>query len=131
MRSELTKLCETIGVRAEVTYGNNAPYDAKDDDWRRTAHPWTIVLRLGRRRLTVPFWTGSARTDEPTAADVLGCLASDARLGEESFHDFCSDIGYDEDSRTAEKTWKACRATAPRLRRFLGEHFDAVANAEH
>ena len=35
------------------------------------------------------------------------------------------------DSRSAERTYKACKALAPRLRRFLGEDFEEVCRAEH
>lgn len=131
-RSELDRLCSSLGVRAETTYGNDE-LDASDgyDDWRRTAHPWTVTLRYGRRRLTVPFWTGSAHTEDPTAADVLACLVSDARAGEQSFEEFCADFGYDSDSRQAHNTWKACSKLAPRVRRLLGDDFERFARAEH
>lgn len=44
------------------------------------------------------------RAVTPTLYDVLACLQN-YDVG--SFEDFCSDFGYDEDSRTAEKTYKA------------------------
>jgi hypothetical protein len=62
---------------------------------------------------------------------VLSCVTSDARSGELSFHEFCQEFGEDEDSRKAEKMWKACRRLTPKVKRFLGEHFDDVANASH
>lgn len=136
-RETMTKFCERHGIRATVTYGVSARamLGAADDDWRRTAHPWTVKLTRrgvdGRRTLTVPFFTGPAITDEPTAADVLACLVSDANSGEMTFSEFCSAFGYDEDSRAAEATWRACRAMAPRVRRFLGSDFDDALNAEH
>jgi len=40
----------------------------------------------------------------PSAYDVLACLTK-SEVG--SFKDFCGDYGYDEDSRKAEKTYKA------------------------
>lgn len=40
----------------------------------------------------------------PTAYDVLACLQ---KYPVGTFEDFCSEFGYDEDSRTAEKTYKA------------------------
>jgi len=41
---------------------------------------------------------------EPTAYEVLACLTKNEV---ESFEDFCASFGYDEDSRKAEKTYKA------------------------
>lgn len=125
--SQLRALCAKLNIKIESTYGAvELPAD-----WQRDAHPYKCRLTFQRRALTVPFFIGSAHTNEPSAADVLYCLASDARSGEESFEDFCSNMGCDIDSRKAEKTWKACRAIAPRLRRFLGDSFDDVCNAEH
>lgn len=36
-------------------------------------------------------------------------FVSDAMAGAKSFHDFCSDFGYNEDSRNAEHVYKACK----------------------
>jgi len=41
---------------------------------------------------------------EPTMYDVLTCLT---KYDPETFENFCSEYGYDEDSRTAERTYKA------------------------
>lgn len=42
--------------------------------------------------------------EAPTLYDVLACLQ---KYDVGTFEDFCSDFGYDTDSRTAEKTYKA------------------------
>jgi hypothetical protein len=70
MKSELTKLCEELGITATSVYGTTKPLPENFRD----CHPYTVTLRFGRRRMTVPFYMGSAHTDEPTASDVLGCL---------------------------------------------------------
>ena len=36
------------------------------------------------------------------------CMIDDAIAGLDSFEDFCSNFGYDEDSRQAERIYKAC-----------------------
>lgn len=46
----------------------------------------------------------SHKIAKPTAYDVLACLT---KYDVGSFDDFCSEFGYDEDSRTAEKIYKA------------------------
>src|SRR3990167_2453382 len=58
---------------------------------------------------------------EPTAAEVLDCLASDAAGLDNSrnFEDWCSEYGYNEDSRTAWRTYKTVVHEAVRLRHFL------------
>jgi hypothetical protein len=123
--SQLEKLCADLGITCESKYGGEVPSNFAN------AHPYLVTLHFKRRMLVVPFYMGSAHTVEPTSADVLYCLCSDTRAGELSFDEFCSEFGYDSDSRKAEAEWKACAAVAPRVRRFLGETFDDVANAEH
>ena len=61
-----------------------------DGPSRAQANGWKVTLRYQGRCLTVPFWTGVALS-EPTAADVLECLASDATSADESFDNLCAD----------------------------------------
>ena len=53
-----------------------------------------------------------------TAAQVLGSVAQDCRgpyVDRQSFEDWCSEYGYDTDSRKAEATFRACREGGERL----------------
>lgn len=129
--SNLSNLCEEKGVKAKAVYGNKSADTGKLEEWQRAAQPWTVTLRYQGRRLTVEFWQGQAHTEPPTAADVLSCLITDTDCGEREFEEFCSDLGYDPDSRKAESTWKACAKTAVKVRRLLGDDFDEFAVAEH
>lgn len=57
----------------------------------------------------------------PTVEDVLDSLRSDAATVQWcTFADWCRDLGYDTDSRTAERIYRACQDIATRLRVFLG-----------
>jgi len=40
---------------------------------------------------------------------------TDAQLGSDTFENFCAELGYDTDSRKAEKIWKACRLSAKKI----------------
>ncbi len=83
---------------------------------------WRVTLRSRGRQMTVPFSQGPAICKEPSAADVLDCLASDAASAEgRSFEEWASDMGYDGDSRRALKTFNAVERQTEKLRRFLGE----------
>jgi hypothetical protein len=61
-------------------------------------------------RNTFQYDFGNAKNDKivrpiaPTLYDVLACLQ---KYDVGTFDDFCGEFGYDEDSRTAEKTYKA------------------------
>lgn len=99
--------------------------------WPEGASHWTVTLRMARRRMTVAYSMGSAHRGEPDCADVLACVASDASSADQPFESWASDLGYDTDSREAERTWKACREARAKLIRFAGDHFDRIVAAEH
>jgi hypothetical protein len=80
------------------------------------------------------FSQGSTHTTEPTLAEVLDCLASDASGYEQAkdvaranihedvtFDNWASEYGYDTDSRKAEKTFRTVKRQAEQLKRTLGE----------
>lgn len=117
----LKQLCNAVKCRS--VYGAKKPYD-QQDEWQRKANSYRVTLSYKGRRYTFDFWQGIGITEEPTAHGCLDCLLSDAQSGEMDFPEFCSEFGYDEDSRRAEKTWKACQKAAPKLRRLLGEDFE-------
>jgi hypothetical protein len=86
----------------------------------------TVLKRRVPRsvKMTVYFSKGTGHHGaEPTVEEVLDCLSSDAAGIENAsnFEDWCSEYGYDTDSRSAEKTFKACEHSAKRLRNFLGD----------
>ena len=90
--------------RATKHYGNEAPE------------------KIGPRSFGLYFSQGSAHTENPTLADVLDCLASDAGGYENarSFDDWAAEYGYDTDSRKAEKTFRAIKRQAEQLKRTIG-----------
>lgn len=131
-RSDLERLCKTRNLRAVVAIGS-APFP---ESWGTPkglpGRSWRVrLLYQGRTMGPVDFFTGSGIKETPGAADVLSCLISDAYSGELSFEDFCAELGFDEDSRKAERTWKQCAAYTGHVRHLLGDDFDVFAEAEH
>jgi hypothetical protein len=72
--------------------------------------------------MVVYFSQGPAIEQEPTAEDVLDCLASDyaGYDNARSFEDWCGEYGYDTDSRKAEAIWREVSAQAHELENLLG-----------
>ena len=103
-------------------YADTNPNMDMDAEWAVAASHWKCRFRRGNQCLTTYFSMGSAHIGNPKAADVLDCLASDAASIENarSFEDWCSDFGYDTDSRRAERTFKTCERQAHKLKQFLG-----------
>lgn len=128
--SPLERVCEREGVTVESVYGGaEVPSQA---GWVSGTVGWKVTLRYDGRQLTTSYYTGPAIEREPTAADVLYCLISDASVADcPNFESWCADMGYDTDSRKALATFEACKAMAPKLQRFLGARYDAFTCAEH
>ena len=133
MTEKLTDLCEFFKIRAHANAVDSNP-NMESEMLDGSRHYKVRLFRMvdGKQRsLTVPFSQGPAIKDPPTAADVLSCLVSDARLGDQSFEDFCKELAYDSDSRRAERTWRACSRMGSKVVAFLGDEFERFEKAEH
>lgn len=109
---------------AGITLRAESCVDNPHMDGSENMDNWRCVLRAGRSRMTIYFSKGLGHKGAaPEAAEVLDCLASDAAGFEnaQGFEDWCSEYGYDADSRRAERTFKTVERQAKRLRAFLGE----------
>ena len=119
MKTKFEKTIEKNHIRISCKYGAPVNDEFKSDDG------WTCTLKHNRKQLTVPFYMGQGHYGkEPTAADVLSCLISEALSykGARSFEDFAADFGYDPDSRRAEKIYKRCGQIEKKLKIFLPDN---------
>lgn len=116
-------------VKLICKYGARLARD-KQDESKQKATGYTCTFRYQGRQYTFDFWMGEAHTKEPDAEGCLECLLSDAQSGMEDFDTFCSEMGYDEDSRKAERIWKACRKTTEGMKRLLGDDFETFLYAD-
>ena len=58
----------------------------------------------------------TAANEAPTAYDMLACLTKN---DPGDFEEFCSEFGYDTDSRKAEREWKTVRAEWEQVEAFF------------
>jgi hypothetical protein len=115
---------ETAATRLGVT-ATSRPVDRNplmDGDMNH----WRVTLRYEGRRMVVTFSMGLALEGPPSADQVLEALLLDASGIESArdFADWCSEYGYDTDSRKAERIYKACQRQAERLRYLLSDDYD-------
>ena len=113
------QFCTKHKIKARAEWADSNPHMADSQNMNH----FKVTLRHAGRQMTLYFSQGYAISGEPTAADVLNCLASDSSSVENarSFEDWAADLGYDPDSRKAEKIFKICEKQAERLKKFLGE----------
>lgn len=81
----------------------------------------TISREGSPGRISFDFWgsiNDRAKRQKPRAYDVLACISGDVNCPE-SFKEFCSDYGYEIDSRKAMRTFKAVRKLSKKLRAFF------------
>jgi hypothetical protein len=116
------------------------------DQWKVTFQK--DVKIEGLRLFSVDYWTGSGQRQllnakqlenigrntvwfrdnaryqrvPPTAEGVMDTLVSDSYALGQTFEDWVGDLGYDVDSRRAEKTFNACIHQTSRLLKFLGSN---------
>lgn len=108
----------------------------RDVPWEDTAWHWRVSITFNERTVRTPYKCGSGhvtrkpfagvdyyRPTPPKAADVLSNLISDAECSDQSFADFCAELGYDEDSRRALETYLACQNAGREVRRLLGARY--------
>lgn len=54
----------------------------------------------------------------PSIDDVIYCLLSDFSVSQDSFEDFCLNMGYNTDSRSALETYLACQENGKKLHKI-------------
>jgi hypothetical protein len=68
----------------------------------------------------------------PTLSDVVHSLLCDASCATSTFEEWCSDLGYDIDSRKALDTYLQCQTTSLKMRRLLSSKIvDDLMKLEH
>lgn len=89
------------------------------DDWDASASHWRVTLRHNGKRMSFAYSMGAAHTGEPERDDCLNAVLRDAEFAAGDFADFCSELGYDEDSRKAYRQFLACKRIAASVARLF------------
>ena len=122
----------TEPVTLEIVSGPD--WYAESDGERWEHHAYVVRLSRADRSMEVPWRAGIGITDDPTAADVLEALLSDAAAIENargSFEEWALDFGFDPDSRRAERIFQKATEQTEQLRKLLGDDFDAAVFPPH
>mgnify|MGYP001022597990 CR=1 FL=1 len=103
-----------------------APWSDKQQNYNN--HTITVTNTETEQKISFEFWGSIMEPEVKTEDELLHafyCFISDAVSGNYSFNEFCGEFGYDEDSRKAEKTWKACKKSLEKLNKiYNGDVYD-------
>lgn len=110
-----------------TNFDMNKPSHWDERNWNH--HTVTVYSKKTGKRTRFDFWGSIMNPELDTEYDVLNsfyCFVSDAISGTYSFSEFCGEFGYDEDSRKAERTWKACKRSLEKFQRMSGYSEDEM-----
>jgi hypothetical protein len=107
------------GLDMYIEPSNSNP---NNPDWKDANH-YMIHLKNGSEQFTTYFSMGLGLKHQPLIEYVLNCLANDAMTLENcpDFEDWAYELGYNPDSRKAEKIFNAVTNQSAKLRNFLGK----------
>ena len=89
---------------------------------------WKFTLRRNGKQYSGTFGQALANVGKtPTAYDLLSCLT---KYDPETFENFCSEYGYDTDSRKAEKIFKAVTKEFIGVNRVFGDVLEELAEIQ-
>ena len=108
-QEQATDFLEKTGTKFKAVYIDHKPYFEDDKECRDV---YRIYLTRNGKRFSFTFGQSISNAGiEPTPYDVLACLQ---KYPVDTFEDFCHEFGYNEDSRKAEKIYRAIK------REYLG-----------
>ena len=113
----------TINTRFDM----DKPSGWDERNWNH--HTVTVYSKTTGKRTSFDFWGSIMNPEIDSEYDTLNafyCFVSDALSGTYSFSEFCGEFGYDEDSRKAEKAWKACQRSLKKFERVSGYGLDEM-----
>lgn len=95
----------------KASYKGNKSWEA-DLQGNFHNHMVKITNTETKQSVTFEFWNSIAKgeiTEEQEVLSAFYCFINDALAGMYDFDNFCSEFGYDNDSRQAEKIWRKCQ----------------------
>ena len=116
---------------SSVTWKETNP---NNPEWKDADH-WECVLDSDYGTMTIYFSKGYGHHgEEPHLEEILDCMASDGSSIENvaSFEEWANELGYDTDSRKAERIYNLCVKQSEELKTIMGHdaYFELLYDVE-
>ena len=114
----LDEFITKYNITMDAEYAENNP----NMDGERTMNHYLVTLHHDKREYSLYFSQGLGIKHKPTAKSVLESVLLDVSCVEsgQTFEDFCSELGYDTDSRRAERIYNACLKERDQIGELFG-----------
>lgn len=127
----LNQFIEENKIKMTFEEVNENP-NMKNEEWR--ADHYKCLLKREGKQMTIYFSKGIGHNGaEPTTEELLNCIALDSRthLDNETFENFCSEFGYEQD-KEARFTYNAVMKQGAKAEKFLGRELleELIYNVE-
>lgn len=122
---EITLTRGAVSVEFDYFTGIGLREAATENDKRRARNElyWLTQNDIDRRthygRRYLAMVESFRKPKAPHPADFLHCVILDSSASGQSFESWCSEFGYDTDSRKAHATYLACQQNADKLSRVI------------
>ena len=96
------------------------------------SNAWTVTIHNNEFpcHIGIGLKSKDGTTRVPDIKGVMRSLLRDMDAGDKTFEEFCSDYGYDEDSRKAYALWEECGRVMVRVQAlFSPDEIDAMRKA--
>ena len=103
------------------TFLGDKLWNADDKMQNYNNHLVTVVNTETHKKTAFEFWGSIIKPEIETEQELLFafyCFLSDGQGSRYGFEEFCSEFGYDTDSRRAYKTFKACEKSLHKAERI-------------
>lgn len=113
----------------KASYKGNKKWDCDGNNFNN--HMITVKNIDTDQKITFEYWASIANPELKKEYDILNafyCFVSDAVGADGTFENFCSEFGYDSDSRAAEKIYKKCIKQLEKLKKIYDGDIFILAN---
>lgn len=121
-----SECCGTVEISSVISR-RGVPFPFADKEDHTVHNEFKVTVKTDNGRQSFKYYMSMADYEKGIVVmskeDMLQALASfteDATTAKMSFKEFCSDLGYDQDSIAARKTYKTCQMSLEKAEKLFG-----------